>query len=507
MSIFRLARGAWVLVVFFFAVVFSVMAIETAEAQDFRRGDCNVDGRADISDGIFVLFYNFAGEASPTCLDSCDVNDDGTVDISDAISLFNFLFAGGMEPPAPGLDACGPDPTADAIGCTSFGRCSDCPTFGVSTSSLQRNVEVVVAASGNFLAVWEDDNDLDDLFQIRAGSFTPDNLDLLDPFTVNSTSAGQQLEPAVGMSADESFVVVWQDDSNLNGLYEVRARGFNTDGTERFPQFQVNVGSSGQQLRPDIACAANKNFVVVWDDDSDSDGLFQVHTRGFNADGTELFSEFTVNTGSAGQQFASQIAMDPLGNFVVVWHDDRDENGLFEIKGRGFNADGSESIAQFTVNSSSSGQQIAPSIAMAANGDFVVAFGDDRDQDENFQVKARGFNADGTELIAQFTVNTSSAGQQSNPSVAMDSDGNFAVAYNHDGDNDGRFHIYMRAFNADGTERLEARKLNCIGPAQHFDSSAGLTESGSVLVFWDETLVGAPVQVVGRSVVESDVAP
>ena len=41
---------------------------------------------------------------------------------------------------------------------------------------------------------------------------------------------------------------------------------------------------------------------------------------------------------------------------------------------RGFNANGSERIGDFTVNTVASGQQLAPGIGMASNGDFAIAF-------------------------------------------------------------------------------------------------------------------------------------
>ncbi|HVR72838.1 MAG TPA: hypothetical protein VMT52_00830, partial [Planctomycetota bacterium] len=49
------------------------------------------------------------------CADSADSNDDGRVDIADAVALLGYLFRGGPEPPAPGADSCGPDPTQDEL--------------------------------------------------------------------------------------------------------------------------------------------------------------------------------------------------------------------------------------------------------------------------------------------------------------------------------------------------------------------------------------------------------
>jgi hypothetical protein len=81
----------------------------------FRRGDTNGDGAVDLSDAIATLGFLFLGEGTATCLDALDVNDDGQVDLSDPIGVLGFLFQGAAAPPAPGPDACGPDPTDDTL--------------------------------------------------------------------------------------------------------------------------------------------------------------------------------------------------------------------------------------------------------------------------------------------------------------------------------------------------------------------------------------------------------
>ncbi|MCA8962298.1 MAG: hypothetical protein KDC38_17355, partial [Planctomycetes bacterium] len=90
-----------------------------AAEPEFRRGDANTSGGVDISDAIFLLDYLFASGAPPQCVPAADVNDDESTDISDAIFLLEYLFSLGAFPPAPGPDACGPDPTP-SVPCASY---------------------------------------------------------------------------------------------------------------------------------------------------------------------------------------------------------------------------------------------------------------------------------------------------------------------------------------------------------------------------------------------------
>lgn len=91
----------------------------------FRRADVNLDDAIDSSDAIATLEYLFLGIGEITCHDSADTNDDGQVDISDPISTLGHVFLNKpMEILPPGTEDCGPDPTADSLGCESFGGCN-----------------------------------------------------------------------------------------------------------------------------------------------------------------------------------------------------------------------------------------------------------------------------------------------------------------------------------------------------------------------------------------------
>ena len=88
----------------------------------FLRGDCNADGKVNVSDASCTLNWLFAGNAALSCVKAADANDTGTADITDAVYLLNFLFSGGPGPAAP-FSECGEDPTPDELTCDSFAPC------------------------------------------------------------------------------------------------------------------------------------------------------------------------------------------------------------------------------------------------------------------------------------------------------------------------------------------------------------------------------------------------
>jgi hypothetical protein len=89
----------------------------------FRRGDCNDDGKFDISDPIGLLDYLFSGGSKHVpCREACNAADDGTLDISDPIRMLARLFTGG-DPLPPPYKACGDDPTPETLGCEEYTNC------------------------------------------------------------------------------------------------------------------------------------------------------------------------------------------------------------------------------------------------------------------------------------------------------------------------------------------------------------------------------------------------
>jgi len=273
--------------------------------------------------------------------------------------------------------------------------------------------------------------------------------------------------------ADPGFTIAWRD--NKAGTFDIAARGFNIDGSQRIPDFTVNPTTSGDQFKLDIGASASGGFVVVYEDDRDGNDFYDIYMRGFNSDGSQLFSDRKVNSDSSGQQRDPAIAMAPDGSFVIVYEDDRDGNGVNDIFMRGFNSDGSQRFSDRKVNSDSSGQQHQPAVAIDQNGDFVVAWQDDKDGNGYYEILMRGFNSNGSQRFSDRVANGESAGDQRLPAIAMAPNGEFAVAWVWFDEG-----VYARGFNPDGSERF--------ADVQVYDNPLG---PGGLLIMFDVELAMA----------------
>lgn len=89
---------------------------------EFRRGDVDQNGSIGINDPVLLLNSLFRDAGPLQCPDSADADDNGQTQLTDAVFLLRYLFQAGGSPPPP-LDACGADPTADALGACAFTGC------------------------------------------------------------------------------------------------------------------------------------------------------------------------------------------------------------------------------------------------------------------------------------------------------------------------------------------------------------------------------------------------
>lgn len=349
---------------------------------------------------------------------------------------------------------------------------------------------VAAAPNGNFVAVWEDDSDGNAVGQIHARAFDKDGNALFAEKVVNSIGSGQQQQPDVAMDDQGNFVVVWEDDQDNDGKSQIMARGFLANGSQRFADLTVNSVAGGHHRKPAVAAAAAGNFVVTWEDDQDDNGYYQVLARGFTATGANRIATFTVNSVSGGQQLHPAIGMDGPGNFVIAWEDDQESDGLLQVYARGFAATGAARIADFRVNTGTTGTHMSPSLALDQDGDFVVAWEDDTDNNGSFQVLGRGFSSAGAQRIAQFTVNTVSGGQQYAPALGMDASGDFAVAWEDDQDNNGSFQVLARTFTASGAQRRADFTVNSDSSGQQYVPSSAMDEQNRFVVGWQDDMDG-----------------
>ncbi|MGF1581080.1 MAG: matrixin family metalloprotease [Gemmataceae bacterium] len=350
-----------------------------------------------------------------------------------------------------------------------------------STSGTQDDVDVAVDAVGNSVMVWESGSD------VYAQRFTADGETLGSPFRVHNSTSGTQAEPSVAMSDDGLFVVVWEnssggDDDDDEGSREIYGQMFRfDDGSKYGSQFQANTSTSGSMSEPDVAMSDDGEFVVAWEGSSNSD----VRARRYDANGNPQGSDFRVNSYNSGTQEDVAIAIDDLGNFVVVWESYGQDGSGEGVYGQRYWANGNERGSEFRANTDTSGNQDDPDVAMDANGNFVVVWESWGQDDNGNEIYAQRFADDGTKIDGEFQVNTETSSNQDDPAIGMDSNGNFMVtweSYGQDGDEEG---IFAQQFSSGGERVGIELAVNTYTNNDQQDPAIALSDNGHAVLAWE----------------------
>ncbi len=209
-------------------------------------------------------------------------------------------------------------------------------------------------------------------------------------------------------------------------------------------EFQVNTYTTNDQFAPRVGADAGGNFVVVWESggyygagvDGSSAGL---GARRFDAAGIPQGPEFVVNTFTSGPQQYPRIATRPSGDFVVAWQggdyyveQDGSLSGAFLQR---FASGGARLGGERLVNTTTAGSQLEPVVAVGPAGDALVVWTGfpfslfSPGDGDSAGLFAQRYDATGAPVGGEFQVNTYTTGRQEAPAVAADAAGGFVVVW------------------------------------------------------------------------------
>jgi hypothetical protein len=201
------------------------------------------------------------------------------------------------------------------------------------------------------------------------------------------TRAGHALSsPSVSMVPSGEFVVAWRDESGTYSAYasDIRLRRFHPTGAPAGEVVDVTgPDSEGLRHATRLARRADGSFLVVWVEESsedEDDSGSSIQGRLFGATGVPLGGRIQVNDRTPGDQIEPGVAAAPDGTFAVAWTDDPGEvpgagdGSESGIRARHLGPDGTPRSSSFAVNASTTGSQVDPSIAVDSGGDFLIAW-------------------------------------------------------------------------------------------------------------------------------------
>jgi hypothetical protein len=293
---------------------------------------------------------------------------------------------------------------------------------------------------------------------------------------------------------DEGFLVTLSGATGTT-IASASAEGVirNDDPAEPGPvvtAVRVNTFTPRDQHSPAVAMDGVGNFVVAWmssesPGDYNLEEAYGIYAQRFDAAAAPVGSEFRVNTLTAGDQQNPAVAMDSDGNFAVTWESRGQPGSGHGIYAQRYDAAGVPLGSEFRINTLTVGDQQNPAVAMDSDGNFVVTW-QSWDQDGSWwEIYAQRFDAAAAPVGSEFRVNTFTPGAQQNPAVAMDSEGNFVVTWQTAGD--GRSvvgGIYAQRYDASGAAVGTEFRVNSFITNNVFSPKVAMDGAGSFVVAW-----------------------
>ncbi|MGV3525073.1 MAG: hypothetical protein ACO1RX_12655 [Candidatus Sericytochromatia bacterium] len=315
---------------------------------------------------------------------------------------------------------------------------------------------------------------------------------------INTFTSQYQGMAEVAMDDAGNYVVVWISTEQV-GVAGVFGQRFDRFGAPQGSEFHVNTFTSGVIVETDVAMDADGDFVVTWPGYNESDTTFGVYAQRYDSSGQNLGAEIQVNSYTTNNQLAAAVAMADTGAFVISWQSKNEDGDDYGVYARRFHANGDAADLPFRVNAYTTSAQSEPTVAMDSDGDFVIAWQSNNQYDPYYGIYARRYDSQGNALSEDIHINTYTTNWQSEPDIAMDATGDFSLAWtstNQDGSDRG---IVARRFNSDGSAKGAEFAVNTITDDDQYLPEIACDQAGNLLISWTNlTSDGGVSEVVGR---------
>jgi Ca2+-binding RTX toxin-like protein len=150
-----------------------------------------------------------------------------------------------------------------------------------------------------------------------------------------------------------------------NGIY---AKVFNADGTAASSAFRVDTQADVSLAEANVVALANGGFAITYEKWVQSLQGSQLSIRFYGSNGAPITSDFLV---SPTPLYSSEVLALPDGRLLVVY-EGKPIDGQNNLKARVFNADGTESVPEFLVAAGEWND--VRSVTLLADGNVMITW-------------------------------------------------------------------------------------------------------------------------------------
>jgi cysteine-rich repeat protein len=244
----------------------------------------------------------------------------------------------------------------------------------------------------------------------------------------------------------------------------------------------VNSYIARNQVSPDVAAAANGQFVVVWMSEHQDGSDWGIFGQLFDETGLPSGDEFQVNTFTEGNQEEPRVDMAPDGRFVVVW-ESRDQDGeLSGIFGQMFDPDGDRRGDEFQANEIWEEEQGVPDVAMNGTGEFAVSWVHNLGLAPSEVVTMiRVFDDSGEPVSIEVPASEDDYAKSGYPDLVRGPHDNITLTRS----SGWPASLYQRVFTSEGTAASPTVQLTASGAPSKTNPTTAIRSDGTIVVVWE----------------------
>ncbi len=249
-------------------------------------------------------------------------------------------------------------------------------------------------------------------------------------------------------------------------------------------EFLVNTTTTNGQGAVSSAALADGGFIMTWESYGQDGDVEGIYAQRYHADGSPDGGEFQVNTTTAKGQKHPSIAVLTGGDFIITWQSDLQDGSGWGIYGQRYTSGGTASGAEFRINTTTANDQKDPSVAALANGGFVVSWDSNNQDGSGWGVFGQRYKADGSTDGSEFQVNTHTGSWQDSSQIAVLTDGTTVITWDSLGQDGFGEGIYAQRYAANGTALGGEFRVNTeTSQSQNIPAITALTGGGFVITW------------------------
>jgi hypothetical protein len=192
----------------------------------------------------------------------------------------------------------------------------------------------------------------------------------------------------------------------------------------------VNADTVYEQLSPGVAINSNGSFLIVWESENmPQEGMRAICAQNYNSSGQPIGGQLRINDQNSICRYPD-AALSNSGQAVVIWVE---QSGTCSIWSRNFFADGNQPVLlSKKINETPNFTSLTePSICIDSEGNYIIAWDGHSQNYNEDDVYIRSYHWTHAPWHGQYLV-SNEPGAQRNPAVTMNDVGEFVVLWEGD---------------------------------------------------------------------------